>query len=190
MHKLIIALALTTMLAGCGEPQTSADSRQADATRQSLDAADRQIGMPRITNFSQRKMLKNAYEDMDQTTLVYVYTQALDGKFVCMGQGLGYGISMGTQFTAPTTPQWANSGLYAKPQAEPNGLFMPDSGSGTTVNLIDPATGHAHTAVFEPNIVTVPFKLPRQAVAVDCPADVDPAKVVDSKETSVVAQRN
>ena len=39
----------------------------------------------------------------------------------------------------------------------------------------------------EPKIVTVPFELPSSAVEVPCPDDVDPAKVVDVKETSVAA---
>ena len=86
----IMALALLT---ACGkEGSDPAGKRQADATRIAMNAADREIGMPRIANYAQRKLLKNAYEDMDQTTLVYVYTQALDGKFVCLGQALGYGV--------------------------------------------------------------------------------------------------
>jgi hypothetical protein len=98
--KNILIAASVLALAGCSEspsPQ-SADERQREATATSLDAADREIGMPRIVNFSQRKLLKNAYEDMDQTTLTYVYAQALDGRFLCLGQAIGYGVSMGPLF--------------------------------------------------------------------------------------------
>lgn len=198
MKRFFPLIAVVAVLSGCGkEGSDPASKRQADATRMSMNAADREIGMPRIANFSQRKLLKNAYEDMDQTTLVYVYTQALDGRFVCLGQAVGYGVSLGTQFTAPTYPQYIRDttlegpaiGTYELAQPEPNGLYMPDSGAATIVNLVDPATGAARTALVEPNVVTVPFKLPASAVAVPCPDDVNPAKVHDAKETSAVKQR-
>ena len=193
--KKVAPILLIAALAGCNvDPETSdAAQRQTKATKVSLDAADREIGMPRISNFAQRKLLKNAYEDMDQTTLVYVYTQALDGRFVCLGQAVGYGVSLGTQFTAPyynTYPGISERGIAQEPQAEPNGLFMPESGAATIVNLVDPATGKARTALVEPNVVTSPNKLPASAVAVQCPGDVDPANVSDAKETSAVKQRD
>lgn len=193
--KRILLIAGVLTLAGCSVETNPAGRRQAQATRTAMDAADREIGMPRIANYSQRKLLKNAYEDMDQTTLVYVYTQALDGRFVCLGQAVGYGVSLGTQFTAPTYPQVVDPGagfargVYEQAQPEPNGLYMPDSGAATIVNLVDPLTGKARTALIEPDVVTTPGRLPASAVAVECPGDIDPAKVTDAKETSAVVQR-
>ena len=185
------------LLSGCGPrvdySTDKAAQRQALATRTSMDAADRETGMPRIHNFAQRKLLKNAYEDMDQTTLTYVYTQALDGKFVCLGQAIGYGVSLGTQFTASKWPQYID--MPSSPdttemvdQPEPNGLYSPTSGDATIVDLINPKNGEAHTALMEPRIVTVPFELPASSVEVACPDDVDASKVKDVKETSVAAQ--
>jgi hypothetical protein len=192
--KIALALAAFSILAGCGSTPPGADERQATAQKQSLDAADREIGMPRIVNFAQRKMLKNAYEDMDQTTLVYVYTQSLDGKFLCLGQALGYGVMGGTQFTRPETVlnrgDSAGNGPVILSQAEPNGLFTPSSGAATIVNLIDPVSGQARTALMEPNVVTTPNKLHAGVVSVPCPGDVDPSKVIDAREVSVVKQRN
>lgn len=195
-----ILLVAAALLAGCGAESDPAASRQAKATRTAMNAADREIGMPRIKNFAQRKLLKNAYEDMDQTTLVYVYVQSLDGKFVCLGQAVGYGVSLGTQFTSSQYPQRIKvpygdgegsmaGETFMVDQPEPNGLFQPTTGAATIVNLIDPSTGAARTALVEPNVVTTPSKLPASAVNVPCPGDVDPAKVKDAKETSVVAQR-
>lgn len=201
MKKAFITSAIIA-LSACGQSQGSnpAGEREAEATRTSMNAADRETGMPRMRNFAQRKLLKNAYEDMDQTTLTYVYTQALDGKFVCLGQALGYGVSLGTQFTASHYPQrisvpyadgsFPNSygEIYEQDQPEPNGLYSPSSGEATIVDLINPKNGEAHTAIMEPRIVTVPFELPASAVEVPCPDDVDPAKVRDVKETSAAAQ--
>lgn len=200
MKSVLLCAAAALLLAGCYEDTNPAATRQADATRKAMDSADREIGMPRIANYAQRKLLKNAYEDMDQTTLVYVYVQALDGRFVCLGQAVGYGVSLGTQFTAPTYPQRIRVGdvegnggvsdIYEQAQPEPNGLFMPESGAATIVNLIDPATGKARTSLIEPNVVTSPNKLPAAAVAIPCPGDVDPEKVSDVKEGSAVKQRD
>jgi hypothetical protein len=188
--KVILPLIALVGLSACGVLNDTAAERQSKATRTAMDAADRDIGMPRIANYAQRKLLKNAYEDMDQTTLVYVYTQALDGRFVCLGQAVGYGVSLGTQFTAPHTPDYlGQGGVYEQPQPEPNGLYMPESGAATIVNIIDPATGKARTALIEPDVVTTPNKLPASAVAVQCPGDVDPSIVTDAKESSVVKQR-
>ena len=197
MKHLFLAATALALLSACqqkGDYSTDkAASRQADATRTSMDAADRETGMPRMVNFAQRKLLKNAYEDMDQTTLTYVYTQALDGKFVCLGQAIGYGVSLGTQFTASKYPQYIDMGIHPNTtemmdQPEPNGLYSPTNGDATIVDLINPKTGEAHTALMEPRIVTVPFELASSAVEVPCPEDVDPSKVKDVKETSAVKQ--
>jgi hypothetical protein len=195
MRKLISISALL-LLSACWAPSNPAADRQAKQTRTAMDNADREIGMPAISNYAQRKLLKNAYEDMDQTTLVYVYTQALDGTFVCLGQAVGYGVSLGTQFTAPTYPQvidpgqGVSIGVYEQQQPEPNGLYMPESGAATIVNLIDSTTGKARTALVEPNVVTTPNKLPASAVSIACPDDVDPSKVTDVKESSAIKQRD
>lgn len=191
MRKILMFLPLVLAISGCDRRQPTADQRQAQAQATALDGADREIGMPRLANFSQRKLLKNAYEDMDQTTLTYVYVQSLDGKFVCLGQGVGYGVMGGTQFTAPTKQEYYNGGgVIQVPQAEPNGLFTPTSGAATIVNLVNPANGEAHTALIEPNVVTLPFKLPASVVNVACPADIAASAVKDVKETSTIKQHN
>lgn len=199
MHRLVLIAGALLALAACNMPDNGgrddAAARQASATATSMAAADREVGMPRMVNYAQKKLLKNAYEDMDQTTLTYVYSQGLDGKFVCLGQAIGYGVSLGTQFTAPEYPrhidglsagQYQDGWMLAQP--DPNGLYQPNSGAATIVDLINPTNGEAHTAIVEPNVVTVPFELPPSVVTSPCPADVDPAKVRDVKEESAAAQ--
>lgn len=204
MKKMLLITSAIALLAGCSnnsQGSNPAGEREAEATRTAMNAADRETGMPRIHNFAQRKLLKNAYEDMDTTTLTYVYTQALDGRFVCVGQAIGYGVSLGTQFTASHYPQriqvpyangqfpsGSNGEIYEQDQPEPNGLYSPSSGAATIVDLINPANGEAHTAIMEPNIITVPFPLPAQSVAVQCGAAIDPAHVHDATEHNAVAQ--
>lgn len=201
MTRILMMAVMAMSLSGCMETESSnpAGERQATATRQNMDGADKQVGMPRITHYTQRKLLKNAYEDMDQVIITYAYTQGLDGKFLCIGQSLGYSVSLGTQFTAPTYPQYiylknagdgGHGGVYDQAQPEPNGLYMPNSGDSSIVNLIDPKTGHAHTSTFESHVNTVPFKLPSSVVSAECPPEVDPASVVDEKEVSTHKQRD
>jgi hypothetical protein len=198
MNKLfllpICAIALLANNGSCSSDTNPAAERQAEATRTAMDGADREVGMPRMVNYAQRKLLKNAYEDMDQTTLTYVYTQSIDGRFVCLGQAIGYGVSLGTQFTAPQYPQFVQMPnsipdvTEMMDQPEPNGLYSPNSGEATIVDLINPRNGEAHTAIMEPRVLTVPFELDPSSVTVPCPEDVDPTKVKDVKETSAAQQ--
>ena len=206
MRKLIFSAAMVTLLvslSSCGAPPSSdpAAARQADQTRKTMDVADRAVGFPSITNFAQKTMLRNSYEDMDQTTLVWIYAQGIDGRLVCYGQAVGYGVPYGTQFTAPKAMQWVpypdsvqHSNGYGSyemmDQPEPNGLYMPSGAAEATIlNWVDPKTGSAHTALSEPRLVTIPFRVKGRAVAIDCDDEVDPGKVTDAHETSLVKQR-
>jgi len=187
MRKFIIAVALMSLLSACGDWQTSdpAAMRQGKATRGTMNAGDRKVGYPAVTNYSQRQVLKDAYEDMDKTVLTYVYAQGLDGKFICIGQAVGYSISMGTQFTAPEFPQYLRfgpddmtaDGTYMMAQPDPDGLYHPSSGSASVIKMIDPETGEASTSMSEPNLFTSPYRLPATVVSVACPNDIAAANV-------------
>jgi hypothetical protein len=185
--RIILIAAAALAIGACNKDTNPAATRQAEATRQLTDQADRMVGMPRITRYTQRRQLKNAYEDMDAVVLTYAYSQDLSGKYVCLGQALGYGIPFAAQFTAPTYPQRIRTpgtgtdsiNIYEQAQPEPNGLYMPDQASATVLRLIDSVTGQAKTALIEQDILTVPFQLPPQAVSAPCPAPVDPRRVVE-----------
>jgi hypothetical protein len=45
------------------------------------------------------------------------------------------------------------------PQAEPNGLFMPDGLSATWLMMVDPETHAPRPVYIEPLIIVSPFKL-------------------------------
>lgn len=200
--KNLAPIVLLASVAACSSGTNPAAERQAQATRQLADEADRQIGMPRVTNFAQRRTLARAYEDMDRTLLTFAYTQDLSGKFVCLGQAIGYGIGLGTQFTSPTYPQrirvpynsdgdTSSTGaeVYEQAQPEPNGLYMPDAAPATAIALINPANGEARIAIIEQNLLTVPFELPAQAVSVPCPPAVAADRVRDVRGADQVRQR-
>ena len=150
-----------------GNRETSADTKQAQATAKSLAEAERQVGMPNIVNWKQRKTLKMIMELCDKEDLVcYAYLQnQYTGRLVYVGRCLGYGIPFSAQFTNPekivANDTFANGGsIFGKlPQADPNGLFMPTSSSATWLIMVDPKTKEPRPVYFEPTIVVSPFPL-------------------------------
>ena len=127
-----------------------------------LREATAQTGMPNITNFRERKLLKDILELRDQDGLVtFTYLVAEQtGKLTYLGQSIGYGIPAATQYTNPQKVEYyTNSGYLSLPQADPNGLFSPASAEGTWVMLKDPQGDKVRPVYIEPRIVVSPFKL-------------------------------
>lgn len=162
MLSLVVVMSLTS----CNpHKKNTADDEQAKATEASLAEANRQIGMPNITNFQQRKLMKSIYELCDREDLVcHAYLQSeYTGKLVYVGKCIGYGIPFSAQFTNPERKITGGNGSgywgTTIPQADPNGLFMPTSSSATWLMMVDPKTGKPRPVYFEPTIVVSPFKL-------------------------------
>ncbi len=120
MKKLLILLVMFAItFSSCKGRSQTADEVQKRQTEQSLREANKQIGMPSIVNFQERKLFK-------QIRTV--------GQF--LGKGIGYGIPASTQFTNPSKyyddPNGGiDAGSIIIPQADPNGLFMPTSSDAT-----------------------------------------------------------
>ena len=141
MKKIIIAaLALTTLLTGCEEVPASAEQKQKEATKQLMADAEARVGMPRITNFTEKRLANMIAELRDQPNLsTYTYTIDMQGKAHCLGRSIGYGLPYTTQITNPMQDKWgSNGGTVVLPQAEPNGLYSSDSTSATWVLLVGP----------------------------------------------------
>jgi hypothetical protein len=93
---LIGTLSLSCLgLMGC---ENSVDTKDRQAQEQLLQQANDQTGLPNITNFFEKKMLKHVLELRDDSKLVcYAYTQnKATGKFVYIGQCVGFGIPLGS----------------------------------------------------------------------------------------------
>ena len=161
---IILALLIGFMLftgESC-EGESSADKKQTQATKKSMAEADRQIGMPNIVNFQERKLAKMIFELRDKEDLIcYAYLKnEYSGKLVFLGKCVGYGLPYSVQYTNPEYIADHYSGGYAiLPQPDPNGLFMPEGLSATWLMLIDPKTGTARPTYVEPEIVVAPFPL-------------------------------
>ncbi|MFH1472962.1 MAG: hypothetical protein ABIF06_00920 [bacterium] len=147
-------------------PSNDADEQQAAATSQMTAQANMEVGMPGITNFQERKLVKMLYELRDQENFsTYTYIVNMQGELLLFCESVGYGIPYAVQFSNPirTVDTWRGNGYIEQlPQAEPNGLFMPDALSATWVMCVNPNNpGTPRPVYVEPQIVVSPFKLTR-----------------------------
>lgn len=152
---------------GCDYEET-ADQKQAAQTEQLVSEAQRQVGMPNIVNFQQRKLMKLIYEQCDREDLIcFAYIKSdYQGKLVFIGQCIGFGIPFSAQFTNPEkvirfggNVRYSGTQPSTIPQPDPNGLFMPTSSSATWLLMIDPKTKEPRPVYIEPEIVVSPFPL-------------------------------
>ncbi len=172
-HLSLIAVFSILMLAGCAQDDSGA-AREQRQTQMNLNQASSVVGMPAITNFTEKRMLKTIYELRDSPHLVtYSYFLDLNGKRhkVCPTTSIGYGFPYATQYTAPKSPKiayplWpdgsqaiASSHVYDADQPEPNGLYMPQSAEGTWVICLDPSDKSLKPVYVEPRVMVYPFEM-------------------------------
>jgi hypothetical protein len=163
MKLLMIVCGFLLINATSCDTTPSADKIQAEQTEQSLSEANKQIGMPAIVNFQERKLVKMIFELRDQEDLItYCYlVNELKGEIgQFLGKGIGFGIPAATQFTNPEkiARSFSQGGFAILPQADPNGLFMPTTTSATWYMLLD-EKGEPHAVYIEPLIIVSPIKL-------------------------------
>jgi len=167
---LLLMVAYALSQTGCVPPpenssKASADSKLQQQTEKSMAEANAQIGMPAITNFQERKLAKMIFELRDKEDFVcYAYIVNMHGELKFLGKCLGYGLPYSVQYTSPqkfgTVPggQYAARNPYTLPQADPNGLFMPEGLSATWLMMLD-ENGDARPVYVEPSIMVSPFPL-------------------------------
>lgn len=148
--SLLVAITLVT-LSGCSQ---TADQKEAKAQEALQSEAFRQTGTPNITNFTERRMVKQIYELRDQQIRTWTYTEDMNGKRHFLCESIGYGIPFSAQYSNPQK----RDGSVVMPQAEPNGLFMPSSAEGTWIMA---ATKDGPKPIYvEPRVIVTPFPLP------------------------------
>lgn len=167
-----VAILGISLLGGCRE---SSDEKQQAAQEQMLMEATSQTGMPAITNFRERKIVKDLLELRDKEGLVtwtYLWTP-FHGKFVLLGKSIGYGIPYATQYTNPQKIEHSTGHYGIIPQADPNGLFSPSSAEGTWILMVNPRSGKAEPVYMEERISVFPFALP-ESMLLAGPAEAIP----------------
>jgi len=144
---------------GCVE-ESKSDQAQKQETEQRLAEAHKQVGMPDITRWTERKLARDILELRDKELTTYTYIVNLNGDLIFLGESIGYGLPYSVQFTNPKKvgASYSQGGFAILPQADPNGLFMPDGLSATWVMLKGP-DGKIHPVYVEPKLIVSPFKL-------------------------------
>jgi hypothetical protein len=163
IHALsMAALGLVLVASSCGDP--TADQQQSNAQETMQQQAIQQIGLPNIVNFREMRTLKMVEELADRSVPTYSYIfSPLKGCFVFIGPSFGYPIPYATQYTNPQKLE-SNVGThyYVIDQADPNGLFKPESAAGTWILMMDPATQKLQPQYIEDNVEAFTFKLPNE----------------------------
>lgn len=174
MKKLFLLLALfalTFVSCEMSLGEKSVDQQQQKQTERQLSEANKQLGMPAIQNFTEKKQLKRIYELRDQEgSIMHAYlVNEINGEIgQYLGVCIGYGIPYSTQFSNPEKlvdvtdygiSSYQSNDSQIIQQAEPNGLFTPTGMSATWLELVDPKTNTSHIVYVEPAIIVSPFKL-------------------------------
>ncbi len=158
-----IALAVAA-LSGCNDRSPSADQIQAAAQERILQEGTAQTGMPAITNFRERKTLKMIYELRDKENLAtYTYIIAQQsGRPTLLCSSIGFAISDATGYTNPLRihERNTNMGYAIMPQAEPNGLFTPETSNTNWVICVD-SKGNPTPTQVQGDILVTTYELPK-----------------------------
>lgn len=163
------------VLAGCEAGPVTSDQKQTEAQEQILKDLTAQVGMPSIKNAREKKLAKMIIEMRDQEDLVtYLFLEnampavvpgktCYGGKLTYIGRSIGYALPYATQYTSPQKIEWERgAGQWYRdvmPQADPNGLFAPQSAEGSWVMMAD-SEGNAKPQYFEPKVCVLTFKPP------------------------------
>lgn len=151
-------LMLVAPLPGCDDNDSNKQQTQRQETM--LAQATNAVGMPAITNFAERRMMKAVLELRDKSMPTITYIADLQGHLHKVCDSIGYGLPYATQYTSPEYLTWrANNGYHRMPQADPNGLFSPQASEGTWVNCQNPETKQLAVVYIEPRVVVTPFAL-------------------------------
>ena len=164
MNKFFIVGACAIALAGCDQSSTS-DQVQREQQEALSQQSNMVVGMPAISNFSEKRMMRDILEMRDQMHPTYTYLYDMNGKIgekVC--DSLGYGLSGATQYTNPQKMTYSDGGghVLVLPQADPNGLFSPASTEGTWVMCKVPGSDKIQPQYVEPRVLVLTFPKERR----------------------------
>ena len=173
MKKILLTTALaigiaSPALAFWGTSSTpSSDKSTAEQMEQLLKEGERQTGLPAITNFTEKRMVKWLYELRDQPNYrTYTYIVTMTGQLVKICDSVGYGINASIQYSNPekivsTRNMTGSAGPHVinMPQAEPNALFMPEGLAATYVMCVNEDLEDVKAVYIEPEIIVSPIEL-------------------------------
>lgn len=149
---VLLVFACFLYLSGCAARDTrSSDEIERERQEKVQKEALQQVSQPAVTNFTEKRFLKQLYELRDQDGFrTFTYIVDINGKLHLLCESIGYGIPYATQFTNPQK-------YGGRPQAEPNGLFMPSSAEGTWIMAV---TKKGPKPIYvEPRVIVSPVRM-------------------------------
>jgi len=169
MSHIVLAflgMLLGALLASCDQ-QPNSDEITSNRQETILMQAVEKIGMPAIKNFRELRMANRILEERDQTLMTWTYLWSDYHRcFTFIETSVAYPLPYATQRTSPQKVyRWAAGHYFSMPQADPNGLFSPESAEGTFIEMNNPTKVNETGLVYsEPRISTFPYELPERLV--------------------------
>ncbi len=165
----LLFMLLLALLAWFPAPAyADSDDKFAAATEVQVQAIQAKFGNPAILNGRDFLTAKEMYEYRDKAGFsTYSYIKDLRGRFHCLGLSVGYPIPASVQISNPKkfVDYTTHGRILVLPQAEPNGLFMPDGLDATYQKFINPFTGAIDLGYVEDRLNTFPYELPNAATS-------------------------
>jgi hypothetical protein len=159
MKKILLVLPFVLALAACDEHETSTQIERRKQEEMSLQAVQ-SVGMPAVTNFAEKRMMKDIIELRDRSTPTTTYLVGMNNQLTKLCDSVGYGLPYATQYTNPMRLSGDGThGYTTLPQADPNGLYSPASAEGTWILCVDHKDGKAKPLYVEPRVIVSPIAL-------------------------------
>jgi hypothetical protein len=158
MKRILALVAVTTLLTACDVKESSTQIERRKQEELTMQAVT-QVGMPAITNFAEKRMMKDILELRDQNVATTTYIVDMNGKLHKICNSVGYGLPYATQYTNPQRIAGDGHGYVTLPQADPNGLYSPASADGTWVLCIDSKSGKPKPVFIEPRVIVSPIAI-------------------------------
>ena len=159
MKRILALVAVATVLTACDQQPSSTQIELRKQEELSMQAVT-QVGMPAITNFAEKRMMKDILELRDKNVATVTYLVGMNNQLTKVCDSVGYGLPYATQYTNPQRVAYdSGHGSVTLPQADPNGLYNPASADGPWVLCVDHKDGKAKPVYIEPRILVSPFPI-------------------------------
>jgi hypothetical protein len=158
MKRILALVAVATLLTACDIQPNSTQIERKKQEEMNMQAVT-SVGMPAITNFAEKRMMKDIMELRDQNVATTTYLVDMNGRLHKVCNSVGYGLPYATQYTNPMRTTADGHGITTIPQADPNGLYSPASADGTWILCVDTKTGKAKPVFMEPRVIVSPIPL-------------------------------
>jgi hypothetical protein len=159
VFEVLAVVAFVSALSACSpEPrrptaQETEERKQEELSRQAINT----VGLPAITNFAEKRMMKDILELRDKMTPTVTYLVGMNNQLTKLCDSIGYGLPYATQYTNPQKESDHSRSIIA--QQDPNGLYSPASAEGTWILCIDPKAKSTRPVYVEPRVIVSPFPL-------------------------------